>query len=38
MASEHERLLAELSPGDYGINWPLIDEDLSVNGLFKTQA
>jgi len=34
-ASEHERLLAELSPGGYGIHWPLIDEDLSVNGLLK---
>ena len=34
-ASEPERLLAELSPGGYGIHWPLIDEDLSVNGLFK---
>lgn len=34
-ASEQERLLAELSPGGYGIHWPLIDEDLSVNGLLK---
>jgi hypothetical protein len=34
-ASEHERLDAELSPGGYGIHWPLIDEDLSVNGLLK---
>jgi len=34
-ASEQERLVAELSPGGYGIHWPLIDEDLSVNGLLK---
>ncbi|MGD0308875.1 MAG: DUF2442 domain-containing protein [Acidobacteriota bacterium] len=36
-ASEKERMKAELSPGGYGIHWPLIDEDLSVNGLLKTQ-
>jgi Protein of unknown function (DUF2442) len=35
-ATEQERLAAELSPGGYGIHWPLIDEDLSVNGLLKT--
>jgi hypothetical protein len=34
-ATEQERLAAELSPGGYGIHWPLIDEDLSVNGLLK---
>jgi hypothetical protein len=34
-ATEHERLYAELSPGGYGIHWPLIDEDLSVNGLLR---
>ena len=34
-ATEQERLNAELSPGGYGIHWPLIDEDLSVNGLLK---
>ena len=35
-ATEQERMDAELSPGGYGIHWPLIDEDLSVNGLLKT--
>ncbi len=35
-ATEQERLNAQLSPGGYGIHWPLIDEDLSVNGLLKT--
>jgi hypothetical protein len=34
-ATQQERLDAELSPGGYGIHWPLIDEDLSVNGLLK---
>ena len=34
-ATEQERLSAELSPGGYGIHWPLIDEDLSVNGLLR---
>ena len=34
-ATEQERLNAELSPGGYGIHWPSIDEDLSVNGLLK---
>ena len=27
--------LAELSPGGYGIHWPLIDEDLFIGGLVK---
>ena len=34
-ATEQERLDAELSPGGCGIHWPLIDEDLSVNGLLR---
>jgi hypothetical protein len=34
-ATDQERFNAELSPGGYGIHWPLIDEDLSVNGLLK---
>ncbi len=36
-ATNQERLKAELSPGGYGIHWPLIDEDLSVNGLLRNQ-
>jgi Protein of unknown function (DUF2442) len=35
-STEQERLNAGLSPGGYGIHWPLIDEDLSVNGHLKT--
>ena len=36
-ATERERLNAELSPGGYGIHWPLIDEDLSINGLLRNK-
>ncbi len=32
-ATAEERRRAELSPGGYGIHWPLLDEDLSVGGL-----
>ena len=32
-ATADERRRAELSPGGYGIHWPLLDEDLSVGGL-----
>jgi len=34
-ATKLERSAAELSPGGYGIHWPLLDEDLSVNGLLR---
>jgi hypothetical protein len=34
-ATEAERFNAELSPGGYGIQWPLLDEDLSANGLLR---
>jgi hypothetical protein len=32
-ASQLEREKFEISPSGYGIHWPLIDEDLSVDGL-----
>ena len=32
-ASNLERMTYEISPSGYGISWPLIDEDLSVDGL-----
>ena len=32
-ASEQERNLVEISPSGYGIHWPLLDEDLSIDGL-----
>ena len=34
-ATAEERRRAELSPGGYGIHWPLLDEDLSIGGLVK---
>lgn len=36
-ANEAQRAFLELSPGGYGIHWPLIDEDLSVAGLVRSQ-
>jgi hypothetical protein len=32
-ASPAERGEYEISPSGYGIHWPLIDEDLSIDGL-----
>jgi hypothetical protein len=32
-ATAEQRHQAELSPGGYGIHWPLLDEDLSIGGL-----
>jgi len=34
-ATTEERRRAELSPGGYGIHWPMLDEDLSIGGLVK---
>ena len=34
-ATDAQRFHAELSPSGYGIHWPLIDEDLSINGLVR---
>lgn len=34
-ATDLQRTTAVLSPGGYGIHWPLLDEDLSVNGLIE---
>ena len=32
-ASEEERSNFEISPSGYGIHWPLLDEDISIDGL-----
>ncbi len=32
-ASDVERKKYEISPSGYGIHWPLLDEDLSIDGL-----
>jgi len=34
-ASTPQRMDAKLSPGGYGIHWPGLDEDLSVQGLVR---
>ena len=34
-ATELARATAELSPGGYGVHWPLLDEDLSIGGLIR---
>jgi len=34
-ATADERRRAELSPGGYGIHWPILDEDLSIGTLVK---
>lgn len=34
-ASASERNCFQISPSGYGIHWPLIDEDLSLNGLLS---
>jgi hypothetical protein len=36
-ANKNEREKFTISPSGYGINWPLIDEDLSVDGLLKIE-
>lgn len=37
-ASDGERRQARLSPGGYGVHWPLLDEDLSIAGLLRASA
>ena len=32
-AKEEEQQEYEVSPSGYGIHWPLIDEDISIDGL-----
>ena len=34
-ATEIERAMYKISPSGYGIHWPLIDEDLSINGILR---
>ena len=32
-APEKDRHMFEISPSGYGIHWPLLDEDMSIDGL-----
>jgi hypothetical protein len=34
-ANEIERSFYKISPSGYGIHWPLIDEDLSIDAMLK---
>ena len=34
-ASDLQRTFYKVSPSGYGIHWPLIDEDLSVDALMR---
>ena len=36
-ASPEQRMRYEISPSGYGIHWPELDEDLSVDGLLGIQ-
>ena len=37
-ASTEEREKYEISPAGYGIHWPMIDEDLSIDGLIAIKG
>ncbi len=34
-ATEFERSFYQISPSGYGIHWPMIDEDISINALLN---
>jgi len=34
-ADEKDRINYKVSPSGYGIHWPTLDEDLSINGLLS---
>jgi hypothetical protein len=36
-ANKIERELYKISPSGYGIHWPLIDEDISIEALLKNR-
>lgn len=35
VASDFQRQFFKVSPSGYGIHWPLLDEDLSVDAILK---
>ena len=37
-ANDFQRQFFKVSPSGYGIHWPLLDEDLSVDALLKTSV
>ena len=36
-ATSSQRARFEISPSGYGIHWPLIDEDISIDGLLAVK-
>lgn len=36
--SDAERRIYRVSPSGYGVRWPVLDEDLSIDGLLKLAA
>jgi hypothetical protein len=36
-ANKMERELYKISPSGYGIHWPLIDEDISIEAILKNR-
>jgi hypothetical protein len=37
-ANDFQRQFFKVSPSGYGIHWPLLDEDLSVDAILKTSV
>ncbi len=37
-ASSEQRQAFQISPSGYGIYWPLVDEDLSIDGLLQLKS
>lgn len=37
-ANKTERELFKISPSGYGIHWPMIDEDISIEALLKISS
>lgn len=37
-ASEQEKNNFKISPSGYGVHWPMIDEDISIDGLLKKKV
>jgi hypothetical protein len=38
LADERTKMNFEVSPSGYGIHWPELDEDLSIDGMIKGAA
>jgi hypothetical protein len=37
-ANDFQRQFFKVSPSGYGIHWPLLDEDLSIDAILKTSV